>query len=151
MATKNFVYPNKEEQRLAKSSYSKIYEILKSTSQINPKILLGSNQEEIDLPKSAFELLQKILLELSKGNPVNVIPIDAELTTQAAAEYLGCSRPHLIKLLEKKEIPYVKVGKHRRIKFEDIKEYKKMMKARQKNALIELMAEDEQDGLYDSQ
>lgn len=151
MAIKNFVHPNKVEQRVAEDSYKKMYEILKKRAEIRPRIIVNPNQEAIDLPLSAFDLLLRILKELSKGNPVSVLPADAELTTQAAAEYLGCSRPHIVKLLENKEIPFIKVGKHRRIKFEDLKEYKMNMKARQKNALIELMTEDEQDGLYDSQ
>lgn len=73
-----------------------------------------------------------------------------EMTTQAAAEFLGCSRPHLVKLLEEDEIPYIKIGKHRRVKYEDIDLYKKKMKARQKSHLIEIMQADEDAGLYDS-
>jgi excisionase family DNA binding protein len=72
------------------------------------------------------------------------------MTTQAAAELLGCSRPHLIKLLEQGEIQFTKVGKHRRIRYEDIIKYKKDMKARQKQLLIDMMKSDEELGLYDS-
>ena len=30
--------------------------------------------------------------------PISVVPIATEMTTQAAAELLGCSRPHFVKL-----------------------------------------------------
>jgi len=62
----------------------------------------------------------------------------------------ACSRPHLVKLLEEGKIQYTKVGKHRRIVFEDVVEYKKQMKAEQKNHLIDMMNLDEDLGFYDS-
>ena len=67
-----------------------------------------------------------------------------------AAEILGCSRPHLVKLVEDGKIEYTKVGKHRRIKFEDVMRYKQRMKEEQKQHLIDIMNADEELGLYDT-
>ena len=47
-------------------------------------------------------------------------------------------------------IEYTKVGKHRRIKYEDVIDYKKKMKEEQKKRLIEMMHADEDLGRYDS-
>ena len=63
---------------------------------------------------------------------------------------IGCSRTHLVKLLEKGKIPFTKVGKHRRIKFDDIMKYRKQMKEIQKQNIIDIMNFDEEAGLYDS-
>ena len=71
------------------------------------------------------------------------------MTTQKAAEFLGCSRPHLVKLLEDGKIAFTKIGKHRRVRFEDVLNYKKEMKQNQKANIIELMKSDEELGLYD--
>ena len=78
------------------------------------------------------------------------MPVATEVTTQKAAEILGCSRPHLVKLLEEGEMEFVKVGKHRRIMFEDIIKYKQKMKEEQKKHIIDIMNQDEELGLYDS-
>lgn len=78
----------------------------------------------IELPTSALRLLVDILAALAEGNAVKVVPIHAELTTQEAADLLNVSRPHMIKLLESGEISYHKTGKHRRVRFADLMDYK---------------------------
>jgi excisionase family DNA binding protein len=72
------------------------------------------------------------------------------MTTQAAAEFIGCSRPHFVKLLENGEIPFTKVGRHRRVRFEDIAKYKETMKKKQEDAIVRMMKSDEELGLYGS-
>ena len=71
-----------------------------------------------------LRLLLDILSELSNGNAVRVVPIHAELTTQEAADLLNVSRPHLVKLLEEGALPHHKTGKHRRVLFENLMQFK---------------------------
>ncbi len=87
---------------------------------------------------------------MSEGKPFSLVPMATEVTTQKAAEILGCSRPHFVKLLEEGKIEYTKVGKHRRVRFEDVITYKSKMKKNQKQHLIDIMKSDEELGLYDS-
>lgn len=79
---------------------------------------------QVELPTSALRLLVDILAELAGGNAVKVVPIHAELTTQEAADLLNVSRPHLVKLLEDGVLPYHKTGKHRRVRFADLMQFK---------------------------
>ena len=83
------------------------YDVLASTlSQIHsdyPEIEIEETNERIKIPLNALKLLAKILKATSQGKPISIVPIATEITTQAAAELLGCSRPHLIKLLENGE------------------------------------------------
>jgi excisionase family DNA binding protein len=79
---------------------------------------------QIELPTSALRLLVDILAELAEGNAVRVVPVYAELTTQEGADLLNVSRPHLIKLLESQALPYHKTGKHRRIRYDDLMQFK---------------------------
>ena len=84
---------------------------------------------------------------MGQGKLISIVPIATELTTQAAAEMLGCSRPHLVKLLEDGKIAFTKVGKHRRIQYEDILKFRNQMKKQQKQNIIDIMNADEENGL----
>lgn len=142
--------PSKEEQKTAMESYSALAGALQELKNASPEIEIEETEERIKIPRSALQLLADILKEMGKGRIVSVVPIATEMTTQAAAELLGCSRPHLVKLLEAGDIPFTKVGKHRRVMFEDVVAYKEKAKAEQKALLIEMMQDDEESGLYDS-
>ena len=142
--------PSKEEQKTALESYDALESTLRELQSTNPEIEIEETKEKIRIPLNALKLLAKILKATSQGKPISIVPIATEMTTQAAAEMIGCSRPHLVKLLETGEINFTKVGKHRRVKYEDVIDYKKKMKANQERLLEEMMRSDEELGLYDS-
>lgn len=142
--------PTKEEQELASKSYKTLSATLDELRSQVAEIEIQEMDEKIRIPLSALKLLAKILKATSQGKPISIVPLATEMTTQSAAELLGCSRPHLIKLLESGEIPHTKVGRHRRIRFEDVAGYKAKMKAARRDLLIQMMREDENTGLYDS-
>jgi len=144
----NITKPSKEEQRVAMESYNALAEVLERLHKDNPEIEIEETNDKIRIPLKALKLLAKILKVTSQGKPKSIIPIATEMTTQAAADLLGCSRPHLVKLLEEGEMEYTKIGKHRRVKFEDVMAYKKRMKAKQQELLIKIMNADEESGLY---
>ncbi|MFD0795868.1 helix-turn-helix domain-containing protein [Maribacter chungangensis] len=146
----NINKPSKDEQKVAITSYDALAAVLKELKSKNPEIEIEETQERIKIPLSALKLLGDILEAMSQGKPFSLVPFATEVTTQKAAEMLGCSRPHFVKLLEEGEIDFTKVGKHRRIKFEDVMEYKRKMKAVQKQRIIDIMKSDEALGLYDS-
>lgn len=146
----NITRPSKEEQKAALESYDALTAMLEEIKDKNPEIEIEESKEKIKVPLSALKLLAKILKETSQGRPVSIVHIATEVTTQAAAEILGCSRPHIVKLLESGKIKFTKVGKHRRIRYEDIIQYKKEMKNLQERLINEIMDTDEKSGLYDS-
>lgn len=142
--------PSKDEQQIAIESYDSLASVIEQLSSDNPEIEIEEIEERIKIPLSALKLLSEILKAMSLGKPFSLVPHATEVTTQKAAEILGCSRPHLVKLLTDGKINYTKVGKHRRVKFEDVVNYKKEMKQTQKKNIIEIMNSDEELGLYDS-
>lgn len=148
--TENISKPSKEEQKAAMLSYDALTSSLIDIKDENPEIEIEETREKIRIPIKALKLLAKILRETSQGKPISIVPVATEVTTQAAAEILGCSRPHVVKLLETGEIKFTKIGKHRRIKYEDVISYKNKMKAYQERLINEIMDTDEKTGLYDS-
>ncbi len=141
--------PSKEEQLTAQKSYKVLASSINQLRTDSPEIEIEETEEKIRIPISALKLLADILKEISLGNPISIVPVATEMTTQAAAELLGCSRPHVVRLLEEGKIPFTSVGRHRRIKYEDIVRYKNGMKAIQRKKIQELMGLDEESGLYD--
>jgi len=142
--------PSKEERKVALESYDALAATLDQIRSENPEIEIEETEEKIKVPLKALKLLAKILKAISQGKPVSLVPIATEMTTQAAAELIGCSRPHFVKLLEEGKIPYTKVGKHRRVRYDDVMNFRSQMKENRESLIIEMMKDDEELGLYDS-
>lgn len=109
--------------------------------------LLGPKGERLTLPKSVYRVLTAVLREMAKGNAVAVVPVHHELTTQEAADLLNVSRPYLVGLLERNEIPFTMVGTHRRVRFDDLMEYRKRRDEARATSLANLAAESARLGL----
>lgn len=136
--------PSKLDQKIASESYNALASVIEQLNSEQPKIEIEETSEKIKIPLSALKLLGDILKAMGQGKLISLVPIATEVTTQAAAEILGCSRPHFVKLLEEGKIAFTKVGKHRRIKYDDIIKYRKQMKGNQKQNIIDIMNSDEE-------
>ena len=73
----------------------------------------------------------------------------SELTIAEAADLLNVSRPFVIKLLETGEIPFRKVGTHRRVRLVDVLQYRDRQDAIANAALDDMVRQAEEHGLYD--
>ena len=90
---------------------------------------------EIVLTPGLSNLLMELLRHIGRGDAVTLVPVSQMLTTQQAADILNVSRPFLISLLEKGEIEYTLVGRHRRIQAERLFDYKRKRDERRSDAL----------------
>lgn len=72
-----------------------------------------------------------------------VAPVDQKLTTQEAADFLGISRPTMVKLLEQGKLPYERPagGRHRRVRLQDLLHYQETSRAERRAILDELTHE----------
>ncbi len=104
-------------------------------------------QQSVSVPRQAFELFLEVLGQLANGNAVTIVPVQAELTTQQAAELLNVSRPFLVGLLERGVLPHRKVGSHRRISASDVFAYKRRDAQESEARMAELAAEAQRLGL----
>lgn len=86
---------------------------------------------------------------MAEGNSINLVPLNAELSTQQAADLLGVSRPYFIKLLDKENIPYRKVRGEPRMRYSDLLAYIEVYKREATATLDEMTAEAQSLGLYE--
>lgn len=111
--------------------------------------LRGCNGEADDLvlPGHVLQILLDVLSEMSKGNAISLIPHHQEISTQEAANLINVSRPFLVGLLENGEIPFRKVGAHRRVLLVDVLAYKERIDNLRTEALDELAALSQEEGM----
>jgi excisionase family DNA binding protein len=106
--------------------------------------LVGPDGGEVEIPVSAFAALRAVVRDMAQGLTITLIPHDKELTTKEAADILNMSRPFLVKLLDRGEIPYHRVGTHRRLNVEDVLAYREVRATRRREKLRELTELSEQ-------
>jgi len=109
--------------------------------------LRSPDGHQLEIPNSIYRVLVAAVAAMAQGNAVSIVPVHHELTTQQAAELLGVSRPHLVKLVDAGEIPHHKTGSHRRIYFEDLMRYRDARDAQRAAALRELTRKSAEYGL----
>jgi excisionase family DNA binding protein len=98
----------------------------------------GKKPAEITLTPALSALLMELLRHIGRGDAVTLVPVQQMLTTQQAADILNVSRPFLVGLLERGEIDFTTVGRHRRIRAEDLFGYKRGRDGKRGKALSDL-------------
>jgi excisionase family DNA binding protein len=112
--------------------------------------LLHPSGQRRALPRAYVEALSALAALRSVGtSEVYLLPDDAELTTQEAADLLQVSRPHVVKLLNEGLVPYRMVGTHHRIPLRAVLVYLEEQRCRTGEALDDLAAMSQALGLYD--
>ena len=132
------VLPDPRDIELAAQSSQKLAALFAKKKEHEPVTIHIADGEKIVLPFGAIKFLMELLSQMACGNAVTMIPVHKSLTTQEAADLLNVSRPYLVKLLEKGDIPFEKVGSHRRIKAEDLFKYRSELQKDKEAAIDEL-------------
>lgn len=102
----------------------------------------------VELPAGLLGTVLDLLHQVALGNAVTIVPIHAELTTHQAAKLLNVSRPHVVKLLDAGKIPFHRAGTHRRVRAQDLFEYKEQRDKAARTRMAELVAEAQDMGDY---
>ncbi|WP_137132226.1 helix-turn-helix domain-containing protein [Rhizobium sp. FY34] len=104
-------------------------------------IHIEGSRVAVPLPARAVELMFTVLSAMANGQPISVIPQQAELSTKQAADFLNVSRPFVVKLIDEGSLPARKVNRHRRIKFADLVAFEKKSQSDRMDALAEMARE----------
>jgi excisionase family DNA binding protein len=112
--------------------------------------LIGPDGRSVELPKPMFEVLVQVAAAMKAGLAVTVAPHHLLLSTQEAADLLRVSRTTLVRLLENGAIPFEKLSRHRKVRLDDLLEYRRRQRSAAELALADMIADTERLGLYDA-
>lgn len=146
--SRKLILPTSEESRLALEALKALDSNCFPSERVKIQFKVRGSSRSVEVPRSAAKLLFEILRQTASGNAVRLVPVRKELTTQEAAEILNVSRPFVIGLLEKREIPFRMVGAHRRIPLSALLDYKRKTDAIRDEALDLMAAEAQELKLY---
>ena len=135
------VVPTESERKMAKESRGIVKECLSGGESCRLRIIVDGVERDVDIPITAMRALGEALRQIAMGKAPVVLPLDAEVSTQQAADILSVSRPYLIRLLDSNEIPFRRVGAHRRIRLLDVLTYKRRNDEERMKVLDELQAQ----------
>lgn len=143
------VVPTPADVELAKESTLTLAALFREHKKKDALYVLTDKKRnvELKLSPSMFEALMEVINEMAQGKAIMLMPIDAELTTQEAANILNVSRPYFVKLLDEKQIPSRLVGRYRRVRFEDLLNYQRKLERDRQAALDEMAAQAQELGL----
>ena len=140
--------PSKQEALLAREASRALAEGGADAASLRVQLATaGREVTTLDLPAPAARLLLEILKEIGQGRAVTVVPVEAEVTTQQAADLLNVSRPYLVGMIEKGTLPARMVGNQRRLPLEAVLAYRSENQAKRIEVLREMQAIDQELGL----
>lgn len=133
-----------DDERAAAAQLRKILASKMGSGNVTLPIMDRENRttQDVVLSPALSQLFLELLRHVSKGDAVTLVPVGQMLTTQQAADILNVSRPYLIGVLDAGEIPFEKVGRHRRIRANDLFAYKAKRDEGRQDALSALYADD---------
>lgn len=136
--------PNAGDQILAKKFLDQFEELsheISTTKKRSVSLQISDKHINVTIPVSAFRLLKNIIKAMAEGKTLTLIPSESVLSTQQAADMLNVSRPYIVGLIDRHELPATLVGKHRRIMLKDLLQLSEKMQTKRQESLEQLAKE----------
>jgi hypothetical protein len=103
----------------------------------------GGKEQTLTIPPTAAAAVEELLAHMLRGKRVAVLAEDQELSPTDASAVLGISRPLVVLRMDRGDLPFRYVGKHRRALLKDVLALKSRLDARQ--TAMDSLAEDTED------
>ena len=123
--------------------------LVASVAAKEASIVTGPDGRSVVLPEPMFEVLLQVVAAIKAGLAVTVARHHLTLSTQEAADLLRISRTTLVRLLETGVIPFEKPSRHRKVRLDDLLEYRRRQRNAAELAFTDMIADTERLGLYD--
>lgn len=101
-------------------------------------MLIGVDGERTVLPEALYHVLVNVVSAMSKGQAISLAPQNTRLTTREAADFLGVSRPTLVRLLDDGKISYEQPSRHRYVLLTDLMAYRASRRHARRETLAEM-------------
>src|SRR6185437_10786726 len=111
--------PSPHDTRLASAARPMLDALAQATEDLTLTVTGGGRAGEMRISAPTLRFIFAAVSEIARGRSVSLLPLHEEVTTQQAADLLNVSRPYLVALLEKGEMPFRKVGNQRRVRLQD--------------------------------
>lgn len=141
----NPITADDDEAKIAKAAAAKLRAVAEANQAIEI-IIKDSVQPNgakivVPLPAVAVATIFRVLTAMGQRVPISVIPHEAELTTQQAADYLNVSRPYVCGLIDTGKLEARKVNRHRRVRFADLLAFEARSRQERRASIEKLAAE----------
>lgn len=103
----------------------------------------GGREHKLSIPPAAAAAVEALLAHMLRGERVAVLAEDQELSPTEASAILGISRPLVVLRMDRGDLPFRYVGKHRRALLKDVLALKSKFDTRQ--AAMDALADDTED------
>ncbi|TCM52600.1 hypothetical protein C8J36_10844 [Rhizobium sp. PP-F2F-G48] len=103
----------------------------------------GGREQTLSIPPSATAAVETLLAHMLRGERVAVLAEDQELSPTEASVILGISRPLVVLRMDRGDLPFRYIGKHRRALLRDVLAMKAKLDMRQ--AAMDALTEDTED------
>lgn len=103
----------------------------------------GGKEQTLSIPPSAAAAVKVLLEHMLRGERVAVLAEDQEVSPTEASAILGISRPLVVLRMDRGDLAFRYVGKHRRALLKDVLALKTKLDTRQ--VAMEALAEDTED------
>ncbi|HEX2890091.1 DNA-binding protein [Vineibacter terrae] len=103
----------------------------------------NGQQQTVALPPAVVSVVETLITRLLRGERVAVLTEDQELSPAEASVILGISRPLVVLRMDRGDLPFRYVGKHRRASLREVLALKAKLNAQR--SAMEALGDDAED------